>query len=103
MSASGTLRHARGGAALSEAEHRNAVPLSSLLRHAPLLFHIENGHRISGDEGVEFPDDKTALKEAQVIADDRGRAKEPVRWVADEDIGWGQRQVAAQKRSKTDV
>jgi hypothetical protein len=67
------------------------------------FFHIENGHRISGDEGVEFPDDKTALKEAQDIADDRGRAKEPVRWVADEDIGWGQRQVAAQKRSKTDV
>jgi hypothetical protein len=33
----------------------------------------------------------------------RGRAKEPVRWVADADNGWGQRQIAAQKRSKTDV
>jgi len=31
-----------------------------------------------------------------------GRAKEPMQWVVDEDIGWAQRQVAAQKRSKTD-
>ena len=34
------------------------------------FFHIENGHRISGEVGEEFPDDRAALQEAEVIADD---------------------------------
>ena len=37
------------------------------------FFHIENGHRITSDEGEEFPDDKSALQEADAIAADLSR------------------------------
>ena len=37
------------------------------------FFHIENGHRITSDEGEEFSGDKSALQEADAIAADLSR------------------------------
>jgi hypothetical protein len=34
------------------------------------FFHVENCERITGDEGVAFPDDQAALREAALIAAD---------------------------------
>jgi hypothetical protein len=34
------------------------------------FFHLENGHRISADEGDDFPDDASALAAAQEVAKD---------------------------------
>ena len=34
------------------------------------FFHIENGERLTDDEGEEFPDDPAALREAELIAGD---------------------------------
>lgn len=39
------------------------------------FFHAENGHRITADEGEEFPDDSAALLEAEIIARDLFRIK----------------------------
>lgn len=37
------------------------------------VFHIENGHRITSDEGEEIPDDNSARQEADAIAADLSR------------------------------
>ena len=34
------------------------------------FFHLENGERLTDDEGEEFPDDRAALREAELIAGD---------------------------------
>jgi hypothetical protein len=39
------------------------------------LFHIENGERVTSDEGEEFPDDQAALREAELIAGDLSKNK----------------------------
>ena len=37
------------------------------------FFHLENGDRITGDEGEAFPNDEAALAEAESIAADLSR------------------------------
>jgi hypothetical protein len=37
------------------------------------FFHIENGNRISADTTAEFPDDLSAFRDAETIADELSR------------------------------
>jgi len=39
------------------------------------FFHIENGERITSDEGEEFPDDQAAMREAELIAGNLSKNK----------------------------
>jgi hypothetical protein len=42
---------------------------------ASYFFHIENGERITSDEGEEFPDDQAAMREAELIAGNLSKIK----------------------------
>jgi hypothetical protein len=55
---------------LSAIEHRNAAAACCLSDHALLLFPLENGERITSDQGGEFPSDEAAPREAEAIARD---------------------------------
>ncbi len=54
-----------------------------VIRYAPVLFHLQEGHVLSEDDGAELPSLPAARQEAELIARDlaRNRRSGKPQWV----------------------